>query len=161
MNLRIAEVWELLDNFKDKCQLRGWKTSEYEDWVKTGNDRYNNFIWIQTVHQSTFEKICANHKVAIFKGVSYQVVDVSYIAWLFLQNPPENLMQRVKENREYSRRVAIYDLSWVYAGKPLCLKLNETVSMVFKEFERFLEEEFGVEVKPVQKMPVLKIQPRA
>jgi len=156
MNLRIPKVWELLDRFKDQCQLRGWKPSEHEDWVKTGDDKYHNFLWTQTIHPSTFEKIATNHKCAIRKGVSYQVVDVSYTAWLFPQSPPENLTQTVKENHELSRRTAIYDLSWAYSGKPLCLKLNETVSMVFKEFERFLEEELGVEVKPVHKLPALK-----
>ena len=155
MNLRIPKVWELLDLFKDKCQLRGWKTSKDEDWVKTGDDEYHNFLWVQTVHPSTFEKIAVNHKCAIRKGVSYQVVDVSYTAWLFPQNPPENLMQTVKEDPELSRRTAIYDLSWVYTGKPLCLKLNETDSIVFKEFEKFLEKELGVEVRPVHKMPAL------
>ncbi len=156
MNLRIPKVWELIDLFKGQCQLKGWKTSEHEDWVKTGDDEYHNFLWIQTVHPSTFEKIAVNHKCAIRKGVSYQVVDVSYTAWLFPQGPPENLMQRVKENPELSRRTAIYDLSLAYAGKPLCLKINETGSTVFKEFEKFLEKELGVEVKPVHKMPALK-----
>ena len=156
MNLRIPKVWELLDRFKDQCQLKGWKISEHEDWVKTSEDEYHNFLWIQTVHPSTFEKIAANHKCAIRKGVSYQVVDVSYTAWLFPQSPPEKLMETVKENPELSRRTAIYDLSWAYSGKPLCLKLNKTDSMVFKEFEKFLEEELGVEVKPVHKLPALK-----
>jgi hypothetical protein len=156
MNLPIPKVWELLDRFKNQCQLRGWKTSEHEDWVKTGDDEYHNFLWIQTVHPSTFEKIATNHKCAIRKGVSYKVVDVSYTAWLFPQSPPENLMQRVKETSELSKRTAIYDLSWAYTGKPLCLKLNETDSMVFKEFEKFLEEELEVEVKPVHKLPALK-----
>jgi len=156
MNLRIPKVWELLDHFKDQCQLKGWKTSENEDWVKTGDNEYHNFLWIQTVHPSTFEKIAANHKCAIRKGVSYQVVDVSYTAWLFPQSLPENLMQTVKENPELSRRTAIYDLSSAYTDKPLCLKLNETASVVFKEFEKFLEKELGVEVKPVHKLPALK-----
>jgi len=156
MKLHIPKVWELLDRFKDQCQSRGWKTSEHEDWVRIGDDEYHNFLWIQTVHPSTFEKIAANHKCAIRKGLSYKVVDVSYTAWLFPQAPPEGLIQTVKEDPELSRRTAIYDLSWAYAGKPLCLKLNETGSMVFQEFERFLEEELGVEVKPVQKLPALK-----
>jgi len=156
MNLRIPKVWELIDLFKGQCQLKGWKTSEHEDWVKTGDEEYHNFLWIQTVHPSTFEKIAVNHKCAIRKGVSYQVVEISYTAWLFPQSPPENLTQRVKENPELSRRTAIYDLSLVYAGKPLCLKLNETDSMVFKEFEKFLEAELEVEVKPVHKLPALK-----
>jgi len=156
MNLRIPKVWELIDLFKGQCQLKGWKTSEHEDWVKTGDDEYHNFLWIQTVHPSTFEKIAVNHKCAIRKGVSYQVVDVSYTAWLFPQSPPENLTQTVKENPELSRRTAIYDLSLAYAGKPLCLKINETDSTVFKEFEKFLEKELRVEVKPVHKLPALK-----
>ncbi len=156
MNLLIPKVWELLDRFRVQCQLKGWKISEHEDWVKTGDDEYHNFLWTQTVHPSTFERIAANHKCAIRKGVSYHVVDVSYIAWLFLQSPPERIMQRVMENPELSRRTAIYDLSWAYSGKPLCIKLNETDSMVFKEFENFLEEKLGVEVKPVQKLPALK-----
>jgi len=153
---QIPKVWELLDGFKGQCQLRGWKISEHEDWVKIG-DEYHNFLWIQSVHPSTFEKIASNHKCAIRKGVSYQVVDVSYTAWLFPQAPPEGLLETVKENPELSRRTAIYDLSWIYTGKPLCLKLNETKSMVFQEFERFLKEKLGVEVKPVQKLPAKKI----
>ena len=156
MVLHIPKVWELLDGFKGQCQLRGWKTSEHEDWVKI-NDEYHNFLWTQTVHPSTFEKITVNHKCAIREGVSYQVVDVLYTAWLFPQGPPEGLMQTVKENTELSRRTAIYDLSCMYAGKPLCLKLNETKSMAFQEFEKFLEEKWGVKVKPVQKLPTQKI----
>jgi len=151
VNLHIPKVWELLDRFKDQCQLKGWKTSEHEDWIKTADDEYHNFLWVQTIHPSTFKKIVANHKCAIREGVSYQVIDVSYIAWLFLQSPPENLMETVKENPEYSRRTTIYDLSWAYTGKPLCLKSNETDSMVFKEFEKFLGEKLGVYVKPVHK----------
>jgi len=149
MNLRIPKIWELLDRFKDQCQLRGWKTSEHEDWVKTGDNEYHNFLWIQTVHPSTFEKIATNHKCAIRKGVSYQVVDVSYTAWLFPQTPPEELIQMIMRNRELSRKTAIYDLSWAYEGKPVCFKLNETGSRVFREFERFLEEKLGVKVKSV------------
>ncbi|MFQ5999881.1 MAG: hypothetical protein ACE5J6_03795 [Candidatus Bathyarchaeia archaeon] len=156
MILQIPKVWELLDGFKDQCQLRGWKTSEHEDWVKI-DDEYHNFLWTQTIHPSTFEKIAVNHKCAIRKGVSYQVVDVSYTAWLFTQGPPEGLLETVKENPELSRRTAIYDLSWIYTGKPLCLKLNETESRAFQEFERFLKEKWGVEVKPVQKLAAQKI----
>jgi len=157
MKLHIPKIWELLDGFKDQCRLRGWETSEDEDWIKTRDDEYHNFLWIQTVHHSTFEKIAVNHKCAIRKGLSYKVVDVSYTAWLFPQTPPESLMQTVKGDPELSGRTAIYDLSWAYAGKPLCLRLNETNSMVFQEFERFLEEKWGIEVKPAPKLPTQRI----
>ena len=97
MNLRIHRVWELLNSFKDECELRGWKTSEHEDWVTTDSEKYHNFLWIQTVHPTTFEKICADRKVAVHGDVSYRVVDVSYIAWLFLQSPPENIFEKSGE----------------------------------------------------------------
>ncbi len=147
MDLRVAKVWEILRLFKINCQIRGWKTSEHEDWVKTGDASYHNFLWTQTVNPSTFEKICADHKIAIRNAISYKVVDVSYMAWLFLQSPPENIIQRVEENLQCSRKTAIYDLSYAFNAKPFCLKLNETNSTVFKEFERFLEEELTVRVR--------------
>ena len=145
--LNIPKVWELLKHFKGQCQSKGYKTSEYEDWVKTGGE-YHNFLWTRTVHPSTFEKIAMSRKFAIRKGISYQVVEVSYTAWVFPETPPEKLMQIVTENPELSKTIAIYDLSWAYAGKPVCLKLNETNSMVFREFEKFLQKKWGVKIQP-------------
>jgi len=144
--LSIPKVWELLKHFKCQCESKGWKTSDYEDWVKKGGE-YHNFLWTRTVHPATFEKVAMSRRCAIREGISYQVVEVSYTAWLFPESPPEKLIQMVTENPELSRRIAIYDLSSVYAGKPVCLKLNGTNSTVFKEFERFLEDKWGVKTQ--------------
>lgn len=149
--LSIPKIWELLKNFKDLCKSRGWETSEHEDWVKT-NDDYHNLLWIRTIHPSTFEKVALNQKCAIRQGLSYHVVDVSYTAWLFPQTPPEELIKRVLNNPELSSKIAIYDLSWAYEGKPVCVKLNMTESRVFREFESFLEDRCGVELKPARQM---------
>ncbi len=64
------------------------------------------------------------------------------------------MMRMVTENPELSKRTAIYDLSRAYSGKPLCLKLNETDSIVFREFERFLKEMWGVELIPAYNLSV-------
>lgn len=149
MVLGIPKVWDILRRFKKSCQAKGWKTSESEDWVEKGG-RYHNFLWTQTINLSTFKKIAANHRCAIDEGVSYRVVDVSYAAWLFLHSPTEELIHVVIEDPELLQRNAIYDLSGVYIGKPICLKFNKTRSVVFAEFERFLEKSWGVEVKPCQ-----------
>jgi hypothetical protein len=77
-------------------------------------------------------------------------VDVAYTAWLFSEAPSEELLQTVAENPELSKRTAIYDLSWAYSQKPLCLKLNQTDSRVFQEFENFLEKKWGVEFKQIR-----------
>ncbi len=153
MAIDIPKVWDILKRFKNWCEAEGWRTSESEDWVRKG-DVYHNFLWTPTVHLSTFKKIAMNRKCAINEGVSYRVVDVSYTAWLFPQPPPKNLLQLVVENPELLRRNAIYDLSWLYTGKPMCLKLNKTKSAVFREFERFLQEKWGVEIKSCKEILV-------
>ncbi len=149
------KVLSLIDSFKERCLLRGWEICENEDWVRTGDGKYHSFLWTQTIHPSTFEKIAENHKCAIRRGASYEVVDISYIAWLFQEGPPEFLINGVKENPELSKKTAIFDLSCAYTREPLCRKLNKTESEVFKEFEQFLEEEWDVIFKPVDEMPAL------
>ncbi|RLI42890.1 hypothetical protein DRO69_09905, partial [Candidatus Bathyarchaeota archaeon] len=103
-----------------------------------------------TIHPSTFEKVATGRRFAIREGISYQIVDISYTAWVFPKPPPEKLMQMVSENSELSKRIAIYDLSGAYEGKPVCLKLNETDSPVFREFEKFLEEKCRVKIQAVK-----------
>ena len=155
MNLPFPKVWNLIDSFKERCQLRGWETCENEDWIKTDDGEYHSFLWTQTIHPSTFEKIATNHKCGIRRGTSYEVVDISYIAWLFQERPPEFLIHGVKGNPELSKKTAIFDLSCAYTGDAFCPKLNETESKVFKEFEQFLEDEWDVTFKPVNEMPTL------
>jgi len=147
--MAIPRVWELVRSFKCDCESRGWKVSEHEDWVKADNE-YHNFLWTRTVRPATLKKIAEEHKCAIKQGISYQVVDVAYTAWLFSETPSGELLQTVTENPELSKRTAIYDLSWVYSKKPVCLKLNHTGSHVFRQFEDFLEKKWGVEFKPIR-----------
>jgi hypothetical protein len=146
--MTIPRVWELIGHFKDECHLKGWKTSKDEDWIKV-DDEYHNFLWARSIHPSTFKRIVSACKCAIRHGVSYRVVKVTYTAWLFPESPSEVLVQTVANDPELSRRIAIYDLSNVYAGESVCLKLNETESKVFQEFENFLEKKWGVKLKPV------------
>jgi len=146
--MAIPRVWDLIRCFKGECKAKGWKVSENEDWVKTGNE-YHNFLWTRTVRPAAFKKITEEHKCAVKQGVSYQVVDVAYTAWLFSEAPSQELLQTVTENPDLSKRTAIYDLSWAYSEKPICLKLNQTESNVFQEFENFLEKNWKVEFKPL------------
>jgi hypothetical protein len=146
MTLDIPQVWILLKRFKHRCAAKGWEISESEDWVRK-NGQYHNFLWTTSIHPSTFKRIAATRRCAINEGVSYRVVDVSYTAWLLSQAPTEALKQMVIDDPELLRRNAIYDLSWLHADNPVCLRLNKTNSAVFREFEKFLEEEWGVQIK--------------
>lgn len=143
----IPRVWELIGYFKDECDSRGWNTSENEDWIKV-NDEFHNFLWARSIHLSTFKKIVAACKCAIKQGISYQVVNVAYTAWLFTEAPPEKVIYTVARDPKLTKKIAIYDLSNVYVDKPVCFKFNETNSKVFKEFENFLGKKWRVEFKP-------------
>jgi len=141
--MKASKVWEILKKFKELCKLRGWKTPESEDWVETGNE-YHSFLWAKSIHPSSFRSIVTHRKCVVHEGSSYRVVEASYIAWLFSETPPEGLVNLLLENPDFSKKVALYDLSPIIKGENTCLKLNYTDSPVFREFERFLENEFGV-----------------
>jgi hypothetical protein len=145
---KVPRIWELLKRFKELCRLKGWKTSDYEDIVKK-DDEYHDFIGARTIHPSTFRRIASSRKRAFPEGLSYRVVDVAYVAWVFQQPPSEQLVEALVMDSELSGKVALYDLSGLYQGKSFCLKVNETGSPVFDEFERFLKEVYGVETRPL------------
>lgn len=149
--ISFPRVWDLIEGFKARCKAKRWKTSSREDWV-LADGKYHNFLWVRSVYPSTFEKVAINSKCAIREDASYRVVDVSYTAWVCLNSPPEELMRIITENQALLKRNAIYDLSGVYSGALLCLKLNKTDSEVFKEFEKFLEKEWKVKFKAYQQL---------
>ncbi len=145
---KLPRVWELLERFKASCQSKGWKISSYEDIVEIGEE-YHNFIGTRTIHPSTFRRIANKKKLAVPEGKSYRVINVAYTAWVFQQQPSEKLVETLAEDSELSKKTALYDLSSVYTGKPICLKLNKTNSTAFDEFEKFLKKTYGVETKPL------------
>lgn len=143
---RVSKIWEILRRFKETCRFRGWRTAESEDWIEI-NNKYHSFLLARSVHPSSFKSIIANRKCVVRDGLSYRVVEASYMAWLFSESLPENLVNVFLEKPEFSRSVALYDLSPLMEGKKACFKLNYTDSPVFQEFERFLESEFGVKIE--------------
>jgi hypothetical protein len=144
--MKTSKVWEILRKFKELCRFHGWKTSESDDWVEMEN-RYHNFLLTRNIHPSSFKSIAASRKCVVREGLSYRVVEASYMAWLFSETPPEDLVNFFIENPELSKRVALYDLSSLAEGKNTCVKLNYTDSPVFHEFEKFLERDFGVKIE--------------
>ncbi|PVX27235.1 MAG: hypothetical protein CW716_03365 [Candidatus Bathyarchaeum sp.] len=155
MNQQFPTVWRLIDRFKEHCQLRGWETCETEDLIRTEDGKYHSFLWTKTIRPSTFERIAANRKCGIRSGDSYEVVDISYMAWLFQERPPEFFKSFVEESSELAQRIAIFDLSCVYTGENVCHKFNETESSVLMEFEQFLVDNWGIVFSPVTEMPAL------
>ena len=147
----LSKVWEILDKFKFFCGRFGWKTSEGEDWVEMEDD-YHNFLLARDVHPSSFKRITLDKKCVVQEGTSYRVVEAAYTAWLFSETPSEELVSTICENPAFSKSIALYDFSQVAKGKNLCVKLNDTGSCVFREFESFLQSEMKVRVEPLPRL---------
>jgi len=154
--MKMARVWEILNRFKGFCRCHGWKICESEDWVEVNED-YHNFLWTKDVHLSSFRRLASNMKCVVRDGLSYHVVEPLYTAWLFSQSPSKELFRTVFENPDFSSRIAIFDLSPMLEGKNRCVKLNNTDSPVFQEFENFLRSELKVKVEPLQPLVDSKI----
>jgi hypothetical protein len=146
--MKLSKIREILKPFKDLCKFHGWKTSEKDDWVETENG-YHNFLWTRSIHPSSFKSIAVNRKCVVREGLSYRVVEASYTAWLLSETPSETLVKAIFENPDFSKRIALYNLSPVLEGKNLGFKLNHTDSPVFQEFENFLKKELKVNLKPI------------
>lgn len=154
--MKTHEVWEILRKFKELCKFHGWRTSENEDWVEIKNE-YHNFLLTRSIHPSSFRIIATNRKCIVREGLFYRVVEAAYTAWLFCETPQEDLANLIFENPEFSKRVALYDLSPLLKGENVCVKLNRTDSLVFNEFENFLRGELKVKLKPY---PVRRSNPK-
>jgi hypothetical protein len=147
--MKMPRLWEIVRKFRDLSKSHGWVTSEHEDWVKVG-DEYHTFVWARHIHPSSFRRISLNKMTAIREGQSYNVVKISYTAWLLSESPPEIVVREVSENPDFSSRIALYDLSSLLEGKNLCKRLNSTGSPVFREFEKFLKNELKAKIKPME-----------
>jgi hypothetical protein len=146
--MKMSKIRKIIERFKDLCKFHGWKTSEKNDWIETKNE-YHNFLWTRNIHPSSFKTITANRKCVVQEGLSYRVVEASYTAWLFSETPSESLVKTIFDNPDFSKRIALYNLSPILKGKNLGFKLNHTDSPVFQEFERFLRKELKVKLEPI------------
>jgi len=144
----MPKIRKIIERFKDSCKFHGWKTSEKNDWIETKNE-YHNFLWTRNIHPSSFKTIATNRKCVVQEGLSYRVVEASYTAWLFSETPSETLVKTIFDNPDFSKRIALYNLSPILKGKNVGFKLNHTDSPVFQEFERFLRKELKVKLEPI------------
>jgi len=70
------------------------------------------------------------------------------MVWILNETPSPIVWKLIKETPCLSKKVALYDLSEAFRGEINCLKLNETGTTVLKEFEMFLNREYGIKLKP-------------
>lgn len=142
----IPLVWDLIKQFKCQCKLMGWWVSPYEDIIYAGGE-YHNFFCARKVYPKTFKVISLSHIYPVRENdIFYRLVNVSYTAWIFQERPSEDMFMMVASDHDMQKHIAIYDLSGAYSERPICIKINETKSIVFQEFEKFLKNEYNIDL---------------
>lgn len=138
ITLSFPKIWELFSEFNECCIDKDWITHDDNSLIEAGKE-FHKFFWIRNLHAYTFKSILQNTACAISDGVTYKTIQPNYIAWVLPEPPIGNIwLYLIKEAPGLSNKLALYDLSRIYDGEPTCLKVNETKSIVFHEFERFL-----------------------
>jgi hypothetical protein len=146
-------IWSLLDEFKSRCRTRGWKAYENDDLIEAEGEAHK-FFWTRNTHASTFKQIVADSSCSVLEDVSVRTVSFSYKAWILIDKPSWDIwLYMIKEASHLLRTVALFDLSQARGGEHRCMKLNETKSVVFQEFERFVREEHGIEFRSLTTLP--------
>jgi hypothetical protein len=149
----MINFWDIIDEFKPVCRVKGWKTFEHEDLVNADGE-YHYLVLVRQVHLETFKRVIANTRQYVRDGNLYRGVDVSYAALISQMAIPERVVSFLVSKLPLLRRIALYDMSPLYEGKRFYLRINKTESPVFREFEDFLLNH-GFSIKLLNEMPNL------
>jgi len=146
----LLKIWNLLEEFKEYCKRRDWNFHEKVDVIEVGNE-YHRFIWTSHLYPKTFRRVVTYPSYCIQEGVNSRKIRISYVAWLLLKDPSISLMKMISEMPGVTKRVAIYNISSALTGRRECQRLNETNSVVFAEFERFLKSKYKMKLKFIER----------
>jgi hypothetical protein len=161
-SIQVPPVWDLLYEFQARCRARGWIPYNLGD-VVDADGVYHKFFWIRGLYVSTFRAITARPHCTFRDGQQQRTVVPQFLAWVLPVTPPTLLwLHLLKDAPKLAGRVALYDLSPVYAGDTAGVKLNETSSSVFHAFERFLQDRYAIRFTALtgpRPMPLARIIP--
>lgn len=142
----------LLRRFQN-VERQGWIWQEFGDIVKT-HDKYHSFLVVATIDElgdSRFARVSKKRTTVYEDKTGEHYLTVSYQAWLF-GTPSERLpnLLRYLEDEKISKTNAVFCLD---LQQSTCWVHNNTESVVFKYFERFLEDA-GFRLEPFSKRTI-------
>lgn len=140
---------KLLERFK-RIKRPDWKWQGSADFVKVDN-QYHSFLVFSTpdreLSNHVFLMISKKKQTAYVDRTGEHFVSLSYIAW-FLGTYSARLSDLLRnQENELSHNTALYCLA---PHRSICFVYNNTNSVVFKEFERFLGD-VGLRLEPFPK----------
>ncbi|MGD6810256.1 MAG: hypothetical protein ACQCN3_11210 [Candidatus Bathyarchaeia archaeon] len=154
----LSDLSVLLRLFKTECPTNGWETSDTEEWIKADDGYHALFCTRPSVNIYSLMKIAERSKCLVVEGGAYRVVDAAYTAWLLPETSEymqQELVQAVAKNPQLAK-TALYCFHMSYIGILECSARNVTNSKVFKQFENFLKDKIGINLKPLRSRKALK-----
>lgn len=147
----ISNVWTIINHFNKYAKTQGWNTYNDGELIER-NGEFHRFVWVNKLHFGTFRNMVNNNPSIVVGDQSLsKMITPSYVAWITLDPPSHIWLYLIKEDPYLLPRIALYDLHQAHTGQKECLKINETKSIVFKAFEQFLGEQYGI--KPITLIP--------
>ncbi len=157
---------EIINRFKEHCnKFKGWQTYESVNLVQVENN-FHRLIWIGNLMPGTFKSAVTDHSCAIqispvefepfdyvngyvFEECPFRTVNIQFMAWVLPRKPEKCIVKFLEEEPKIQEWVALYDLSLFFDDTTIVAKLNNTRSIVFDEFEKFLINYYGAEFKDI------------
>lgn len=135
---RSLGFWQIIEEFRQNCRKKGWIVLEGKDLIDEREGKYHYLIPVHQIYPETFKRVTSTLYHHVKEGLSFKSIPVSYIAWVSYKLIPEDVIRILINKPELASKVALYDFNQLSSGEKKCLKMNETDSVVFQEFEAFL-----------------------
>lgn len=146
----------LFDRFKS-IRVQDWEWQEWGDVVKVNGEYHSFLIATRGPSDLQFLNVSTERHTGYFdERGNARIIPLSYTVWFlgtYLTCPPSLLRYLAYEEQSHTelfRTTAVYCLSLHLSA---CFVYNRTDSVVFKEFERFLENA-GLRLEPFPKEQV-------
>ncbi|MEM3437280.1 MAG: hypothetical protein QXP55_01935 [Nitrososphaerales archaeon] len=136
--MTILKIREVLKAFKEYCRDE-WEAEKSGQWFKI-DDLYHVFIWSKSITLQTLKSMLRLQKVSLRGDSFWKVNHASYMAFISTGGLEEEVYEALKADPRMTERCVYYDLE---KG----IKIGMTSSPVFKKFEEFLKNKYGLEFK--------------
>jgi hypothetical protein len=136
--LATLEVKKALKAFKEYCRDE-WEAEKSGQWFKIDGS-YHVFIWSKSMTIPTLKSMTYLRKFSLRKGDFWEVKNATYIAFISIGGFEEELYEVLKADPRMTENCVYYDLR-------KRIKIGMVSSPVFKKFEEFLKNEYGLEFK--------------
>ncbi len=138
--METLKVREVLKAFREHCRDE-WEAEKSGQWFKIDGS-YHVFVWSKSIAITTLKSMACLQKVTLHEGDFWKVKEASFMAFICAGGLEKEAYEVLKADPRITERCICYDLE-------KRTKIGVSSSPVFKKFEEFLKNKYGLEFKCV------------